>query len=88
MPHIVSITAQGAVAEYIGPGSKGERVELRLTLPGATREEAEATMRAVLEGLADGTGARKPARVGERTRGALGEAVDEALEAKRRERTP
>lgn len=54
MPHIISIIAQGAVAEYIGPGAKGERVELRLTLPGATHQEAEVIMRAVLEGLTDG----------------------------------
>lgn len=29
-------------------------MELRLTLPGATHQEAEAVMRAVLEGLTDG----------------------------------
>ena len=82
MPHIVSITAQGAVAEYLGPGPRGERVELRLVLPNATREEAETKFRAILEGLADATEARKPSRVVDRTRNAPGEAVDDALEAR------
>lgn len=76
MPQIVSIVEGRAVAEYIGPGDPEDRIHLRLEIPGATREEALANLRACLEALCDADDLPKPSRTAQRTPEALGEALD------------